>query len=166
MTVITGSCSRTEVRMEGGQMHAGSVWEPCPCAPLPGGSGAPWSEVTIPQHGVPTSPQPSQHASAHQQVPLMLPLPHPPSWTHPQSWQGADLVHGERRLLVVLPRRAELQEGVMDAEKRDMKAVWPGKGGQHCVAGERRPASLSSAARGGGVSLRKETWGWLTQKRQ
>lgn len=60
----------------------------------------------------------------------MLPSPHPPSWTHPQSRQGADLVHGERRFLVVLPRRAELQEGVMDAEKRGMRAVWPGEGDQ------------------------------------
>lgn len=55
---------------------------------------------------------------APQQILGTPPPPLPPSWTHPQGRQGADLVHGQRRLLVVLSRGAELQEGVVDAKKR------------------------------------------------
>ena len=58
--------------------------------------------------------------SETQQIPVTPPHPfHPAPWTHPQGWQGAHLVHGECGLLVVLPGGTELQERVMDAEKRD-----------------------------------------------
>ena len=71
-----------------------------------------------------------------QQMAVTPPHPfHPAPWTHPQGWQGADLVHGQRGLLVVLPGGTELQEGVVDAEKRGRGGLRVGTSGPPASCG-------------------------------
>lgn len=80
------------------------------------------------------------------------------SWTHPQSRKGADLVHGQCGLLIVLARGAELQEGVMDAEEKERDGCHMGMKG-----GYGAPCSCAGAGR---VSLREPTKDGLTWNRK